>query len=601
MTLDLRQSPKERSSRSPENPRAISLPPTGSGPRDYIRIADAYAREAIADRKGRKFGKWFRLAAARYVNDRKRANSRGAPFTFDEWHARDACDFIEKLPHVEGKWETPTIVLHPAHVFFVVSLFGFRNRDGGRRFTSALFAIARKNAKSTLSAAVLLYCLCCEPETGPQVITAATTGDQARIVFNIAKRMVELTSDLREAFTVEAFANAIARFEVGGTFKPINAKASTQDGLNPSHVALDEIHAHKAHDLLNVLQSAAGARANPLFLFTTTEGYENPGPWPELRHFAKQVLQEVLEADHFLAVYFAVDDEEGKKGERGYRPADDDFDESTWRKANPLLDVNPHLLKAIQKEALEAKAMPGRHAEFKIKRLNRPSASQSSWIDLQRWRKCAGAVDLEWLRGKPCTGGLDLASTRDLCSFRLVWHIGDMYYTWGRRWVPKWAVAQRTERGAVPYAAWVASGHLTQTEGDVVDYAIVERDVIDAFNTFQPTAIGYDRWNATDICNRLTVAELPMVEFIQGPKSYHPAMQEFERAYIAGNFRHGGDPVLTWCASNLVARTDANMNTAPDKKRSPEKIDDMVALLMAVGVGLSADPTGVSFWEAVAA
>jgi phage terminase large subunit-like protein len=234
--------------------------------------------------------------------------------------------------------------------------------------------------------------------------------------------------------------------------------------------------------------------------------------------------------------------------------------------------------------------MPGRHAEFKIKRLNRPSASATGWIDLPRWRKCAGPVDLAWLKGKPCTAGLDLASTRDLCSFRLVWRVDGVYYTWGRRWVPKWAVAQRTERGAVPYAAWVASGHLTQTDGDVVDYAVVEADIREAFDLYLPSAIAYDRWNATDICNRLVAAELPMVEFIQGPKSYHPEMQEFERAYIAGNFRHGGDPVLTWCASNIVARTDQNMNTAPDKKRSPEKIDDMAALLMGIGAMLAAEP-----------
>jgi phage terminase large subunit-like protein len=589
MTLALRQSPRARSARPDPNKAGIVSPPTGSGPRDFVAIADAYARAAVADRKGLKFGRWLRLAAQRYLDDRKRAVQRGTLFTFDEWHATDACDFIEKLPHVEGVWSTPTIVLHPAHVFFVVQLFGFRKADGSRRFTSALFAIARKNAKSTLSAAIMLYCLCCEAEVGPQVITAATTGDQARIVFNIAHRMVEKTADLREAFTLEAFANAIARYEVGGSFKPINAKASTQDGLNPSHVALDEIHAHKTHDLLNVIQSAAGARASPLFLYTTTEGYENPGPWGELRHFARQVLEGAVQADHVLVLYFAVDEEIGKKGVRGYRPADDDFDESKWIKANPLIDVNPHLLTAIRKEALEAKAMPGRHAEFKIKRLNRSSASANGWIDLPRWRKCAGVVDLAWLRGKPCTAGLDLASTRDLCSFRLAWNIDGVYYTWGKRWVPKWAVAQRTERGTIPYAAWVASGHITQTDGDVVDYAVVERDIRDAFEAFGPSAIAYDRWNATDICNRLRTAELPMVEFIQGPKSYHPAMQEFERAYIAGRFRHNGDPVLTWCASNLVARTDANMNTAPDKKRSPEKIDDIVALLMAVGVGLTAE------------
>ena len=541
----------------------------------------------------------MRLAAERYLRDRKRAKQRQAPFRFDDNEAIAACGFIECLPHVEGIWEQPLIVLHASHIFFLVNLFGFRTAEGSRRFTSALFAVARKNAKSTLAAGVLLYCLCCEDEPGAQVITAATTGDQARIVFNIAHRMVERTHEMREAFDLEAFANAIARYDIGGSFKPINAKASTQDGLNPSHVSLDEIHAHKTHDLLNVLQSAAGARSNPLFLYTTTEGYENPGPWNELRHFAKQVLKNDVEADHFLAIYYAVDEEVGKKGESNYRKADDDFDESKWIKANPLLEVNPHLLRQIRKEALEAKQMPGRHAEFKIKRLNRQSAAAEGWIDMVRWRKCAGEVDLDWLRDYPCTGGLDLASTRDLCAFRLVWNVNGVYYTWGTRWVPQFAVAQRTERGSVPYAGWVQAGYIVQTEGDVVDYAVVEKTILETCERFHPTRIGFDRWNATDICNRLILADLPMVEFIQGPKSYHPAMQELERAYIAGNLRHGGDHVLNWCASNLIARRDANNNTAPDKKRSPEKIDDMVAMLMAIGVGLGQGQT-TSMYELLA-
>ncbi|MFC7518703.1 terminase large subunit [Herbaspirillum sp. GCM10030257] len=564
---------------------------TEGGPRNYVQIAIDYANDAVNDKQGKRFGKWVRLAAKRFLNDLKRAKKKGNSFIFDEWHAVDACDFIEKLPHVEGEWDTPTVIMHPSHVFFVVNLFGFRNLDGTRRFTTALFAVARKNAKSFLCSAVLLYCYCCEETNGPQVISAATTGSQARIVFNVAKKMVERTPDLREPFTLEPFANAIARYEVGGTFKPINAKASTQDGLNPSHCGIDEIHAHKTHDLLNVLKSAAGARKNPLFLYTTTEGYTNPGPWGEIRHFAKQLLQGVFEADHFLAVYFALDEEDKSAG----TPADDDFDESKWIKANPLMEVNPLLLKELRKEAIEAKAMPGRYAEFKIKRLNRPSAPATAWVNLQKWAKCNGAVDLEWLRGKPCVMAFDLASTTDLASLRLTWRVDGVYYTWGKRYVPADAVMQRTERGTVPYAAWVESKLITQTEGDVTDYAVIEADVVELADLYTPQEIAYDPWNATDLVNRLVARDLPMVEFVQGPKSYHPAMQELERAYIGQKLRHGGDPVLTWCASNLVARTDGNMNTAPDKKRSAEKIDDVCTLLMGVGRLMSATDDQGSF------
>ncbi|MGQ4661334.1 terminase TerL endonuclease subunit [Lysobacter sp. F6437] len=554
---------------------------------DYVAVAIAYAREAVADKKGRKFGRLLRLGAKRFLDDLKRAKKRGATFRFSPEHANHACSFIELLPHVEGKWAKPEIVLHPSHVFFVVQLFGFRKPDGTRRFTSALFAVARKNAKSTLAAAILLYCQCCEPEEGAQVVSAATTGSQARIIFNVAKRMVEKTADLREHFGLEAWANSISRMETGASFKPINAKASTQDGLNPSHVGLDEIHAHKTPDLLNVLTSAAGARSNPLFLYTTTEGYPNPGPWSEIRQFAKQLLEGLFgeTADHFLAVFYAIDDEDRATG----RKADDSFDESKWIKANPLIDVNPHLLAAIRKEAVEAKAMPSKMAEFDIKRVNRPASSANGWVLLPKWKSCDGVVDLDALRDVPCWGGLDLASTRDLCSLRLVWRVGDRVLTWGRRWVPESAVASRTERGTVPYAGWVKSGALEQTEGEVTDYAVVEAAVLDIVERFNLQTLAFDRWNATEVVGRLIEAEVPMVEFIQGPKSYHPAMQELERLYISGRLDHGGDPVLAWCAANLVARRDVNMNMAPDKRRSAEKIDDMTALLMAVGVSLSSE------------
>ena len=574
-------------------------PDTESAPADYVGIALEYARAARADTEGRRFGKWIRLAAARFLGDLDRARAEGAPFRFDDWHANDACGFIEKLPHVEGKWDTPTIVLHPAHVFFIVNLFGFRNPDGSRRFSTALLAIARKNAKSTLAAAILLYCLCCENEPGAQVLAAATTGDQARKVFDPAKRMVELTPDLREAFALEPFANSIANWKIGGSFKPINAKASTQDGLNPSHVALDEIHAHKTSDLLNVLQSAAGARANVLWLYTTTEGYETPGPWAELRLFAQQLLEglfPITETDHFLALIFALDDEEGRPGDPGYRQADDDFDESKWVKANPLIEVNKVLLNKIRIAAFEAKSMPGQLAEFRIKRLNRRSSTAKGWIQLANWKACAKPVDLEFLASYPCWGGLDLASTTDFCSFRLVWKVEDVYYTWGRRWVPENAVKQRTIRGTVPYASWVASGLLEQTDGEVTDHDVVQAAVIDAHQRFKMRSTGYDGWNAAQLVAKLKAAGLVMEQFIQGPKSYHPAMQEFERSYIAGKLHHGGDPVLTWCASNLVVRRDVNMNMAPDKKKAPDKIDDMVALLMAIGRSLG-DEHGPSVYE----
>lgn len=561
---------------------------------DYVDRAKQYARRALRDRAGAHHGRLIRQAAQRFLNDLKRSRRKTCPFLFDRWYANDAGAFIQKLPHVEGRWPSPTIILHDSQLFFVVQLFGFRQRervtipDYGpwrpRRFTSALFAVARKNAKSTLAAGILLYCLCCEPEEGAQLISAATTYDQASIIWKIAKRMVEKTPALRDHFGLSTWAKSLSRDDVGAVFKPVHAKASTQDGLNPSHMALDEIHAHKTPDLLSVLESAAGARGNLLKLFTTTEGYTNPGPWGELRQFARQLLEGVFgtETDHFLAVIYAVDAEDKTLGIK----ADDDFDERAWRKANPLLEVNPHLLAAIRKDAIEAKQMPSRLAEFRIKRLNRPASTATGFIDLVAWQQCGAPVCLDALRNVPCYGGLDLASTRDIAALRLVWRVNGVILTHGWRWVPADTVHQRTERGTVPYAGWVEQGHLIQTPGNVTDHTAIEAQVVWVHEHLNLRHIGYDRWEATDLVNRLAQQDIELREFVQGPKSYHPAIQAIEKAYISGQFAHGGDPVLEWMASNLVVRRNPNLNMAPDKLKSADKIDDMAALFMATGLML---------------
>jgi len=556
---------------------------------DYVKTALNYARTAIAD-ESKNFGKWIKLAAKRFLNDYERAKSPDCKFVFEEWFANDVCTFAERMPHVEGVWDRPNIVLHPSHIFFLVQLFGFRDRETmNRRFTSAVFAVARKNAKSTLAAVILLYCLTCEDEVGPQVISAATTGDQAKIIFGYAKRMVEKTRDLQERFKIKAFSKAIACFENGGNFRPINAKASTQDGLNPSAVGLDEIHAHKSHDLVNVLKSAAGGRRNPLYLYTTTEGYDNPGPWGELRHFGKQILEDVIQAEHFLIIYYGIDDE------------DNEFDSSVWIKANPLITVNPILATEIAKEAIEAKAMPGKASEFKIKRCNRPAQSARGEINLHKWKLCNGPVNLEEMKSLPCYAGLDLASTMDMCSLVLLWRkvLPDesrMYYCKPYYWVPDNQIKLREERGIVGYEAWVRAGHVCKTPGETIDYAYIEKTIYEVYRTFGIKNMAYDMWRASDLVSRLSDDGIPLIQFIQGFRSYSPAFDELEIAYTSGKLAHAGNPVLTWNASNLVARRDVNLSRAPDKQKSADKIDGMCSLMMAFGVAL-ADNQSTSVYE----
>lgn len=558
--------------------RKLTRSSTGSKPSeptDFVGIAVAYAEEAIEDRRRTWACKWLRLAAQRFIRDLKRSQGARPPFLFSAKQANRFCGFIEQLPHVEGTWDPPNILLQPAQCFFLVQLFGFRNHSGGRRFTEALYNTARKNAKTTLAASIALAVLCLEPENGAELVSAARTGDQARKALKIAHDMAERTPELLEAFNLEVFAKQIVNNDTGGVFKAINSKASTQDGLNPNLVELDELHAHKDHDLMNVLRSSAGGRRNPLWLYTTTEGYETPGPWPEMRTFARHILEGLFRADHFLACIWAMDDDDSEA---------DDFNEKKWIKANPLLDVNPTLLEKMRELSKNAQSMPGTHAEFRIKRLNRPASSSRGCISLPKWRKCAGAVPLEQLVGVPCVGAFDLASTRDMTAWRLLWLLDGTFYTWGRYWVPTDAVQQRTVRRSTPYAAWVKAGFIQQTEGDATDYSLVERDIAADYARFAPSRIGFDPWNATSTANNLLAEGLPLEQFIQGPRSYNAAMKAHEVAYTSGRLCHGGNPVLTWNAANLVARQDVNLNDAPDRKRSADKIDGMCALIMCFGL-----------------
>lgn len=544
---------------------------------DYTAIAIEYAEAAVADRKGEWSGVKLRQAAKRFLHDLERSLRKKPPFVFSTGKANAHCRFIENLPHVEGEWASENIVLQPAQVFFVVQLFGFRKHDGNRRFTEAVFSTARKNAKSTLAAGILISCMCLERENGAQIISAATTGSQARIVWRVAKMMIDKRPELREAFDVETFSNLIARYDTGATFKPINSKASTQDGLNPSHTELDEVHAHKNADLLNVLRSAAGARKNPLWLYTTTEGYESPGPWPELREFCKRVLEGVVQADHLLAVLFMMDDD------------DDELDESKWPKANPLWFVNPIIGEEMRKMATGAANMPSARAEFRIKRCNLPASSAKGLINMRKWNRCAGPVDLDALAGVQCWASLDLSSTVDMTSWRLLWLLEGRWYTWGRYWVPEDQVRQRSESNRVNYAGWVEAGLITRTPGDVVDYDLIERDIVADFERFNPSKVGYDPWNAQQLSSKLAMQGLPLEIFIQGTRSYHPAMQALEVAYTTGRLNHGGHPVLRWNAANLVPRYDVNMNMAPDRKRSADKIDGIVTLAMCFGLAVADD------------
>ncbi len=566
--------------------------------RDYPGIANRYARDVVSDRV--VACKWVRLACQRHLSDMKRRGDDW-PYRWDAWNAADICDFAELLPHIEGRWATPTLFLEPWQVFTLAVIFGWRRKaDGGRRFSKVYWEVARKNAKSTIAAVITLYCLTKENEPGPYVFIGATTGAQALKVFHPAKMMAKKSPDLCEAFGLQVWAKSITE-PGGGYIQTINSKGSTQDGHNPHLSVLDELHAHKDRALYDVMDSAMGARSNPLMWIITTAGFDTETVCYEQRTFATKVLEGVVEANHYFGIIYTLDDDEVEAAKKG------DFNPANWIKANPNLGVSVGIAN-MEASATEALAQPGKLADFLTKKLNVWVSSRNGHVNNTRWKACNGPVDLEDLRTTPCWMGYDLGATSDMTSWRLVWWLKGRVKTWGLRYVPAAAVDSRSKKNGVPYSRWVLQppagnwspssdigDHLARrrllntTEGDVTDYAYIEQDIRWAMEVFNLQGIGFDSWKSQDLNSRLQADGAPLVEVRQGHATLSGPMQELDRLYLSNALDHAGDEVLAWCASNVVARSDHNDNLVPSKRLSAEKIDDYAALLNALAVGMHSD------------
>jgi phage terminase large subunit-like protein len=486
-------------------------------------------------------------------------------------------------------WDTPTIRLEPPQVFILAVIFGWRRRsDGLRRFSSVYIEMARKGAKSTLTAGVALYCLCCEDEPGAQIIVGATTGEQAGKVFNPAKRMVEKTAALREAFGLEAWARSVTCAASGGFIQPINAKGKTQDGWNPHVGILDELHAHPDRSLFDVITSAFGARRNPLRWVITTAGYNTNGVCYEQRTYVAKILEGVVEADHYFGIVFSVDE------------ADDPFDERAWIKANPMLGVTP-TLKSMQTEAADAKASPAAEGEFKTKRLNLWLNASGAWLSVPQWKACADPT-LSWddFDGLDCWIGGDLADKDDITALVLAAFDAEQRLIFKPVfWLPD-AVMQ-IRRQAEIYAPWTKGEEpaLRLTPGDWVDHNAVEEQVEAWLARYAVRKITFDQFAAAQAMasriNEKHGGNEPLAVILHKKASAvtDPA-KELEARVKGGpsRLRHDDNPVMNWMASNVVVarRRDETLLPIKESQMSPNKIDGIDAVINAIqpAIGLQA-------------
>jgi len=539
-------------------------------------VAVKYCADVVAGRL--VAGKWLRLACDRQQRDRERAEVNPSwGFVWSSWHANDVCDFVEKLPHVEGTWSTATIELQPVQVFILTTLFGWRTSAGRRRFSMAYICAARKFAKSTLAAAIALYCLTCEGEPGPQIIIGATTGTQAMKVFRPALEMVKRTPDLREAFGVVAWAHSITCDHNGGFIQTINAKGSTQDGWNPYLAILDELHAHPTPALFNVIRSSLGSRADQLVLVVTTAGYNVSGICYEQEAMVKKILETVVTVDHYFGVIFAIDDE------------DSVFDERVWMKANPMLGITPTLEK-MREYAAEARNSPSTLGEFTAKRCNRWTGAAQAWLNLARWDACGDTtLTLDAFKGKPCWIGVDLSDCNDITATVHVFELGADLVAFPRFYFPADLVAEHQASTTAHYAAWARDGLLELTDGNAIDFNRIESDIRQSLERFDVRAVVGDRYQSAQMMTSIATDGHPARVVAKNAAVWTSPAQELEKRILARTFRHTAHPIFRWMASNVCVtrRVDKSLVTKKDTPFSLNKIDGIDATIAALSAWLT--------------
>jgi len=530
---------------------------------------DAYARRVVRGRL--PAGKYHRLAAERHLRDRQRERTEPAafPYRFDYRRAQRFVRFAELLRHYKGEWAGQRIRLEPHQVFYLGSLFAWVHRDTGlRRFRTLYCEIPRKNGKSLVAALVALYVTFFDGEPGAEGYCIATKREQAKIVFNDCRQLV-IESGLRSRITV--FAVNLHRHTSASKLEPLGADRDSTDGLNPLVVVIDEAHAMKHRGLIDVMETAVGARRQPVILWITTAGGDAVTPCGDQHHYAGQVLEGVLTDESLLAFIAHAD-------------ADDDWtQEATWRKANPNygVSVKPDDMRALVTKAIH---MPSAAAAFKQKRLNLWGGAASPWLSLDGWRRGQSVWTWESLRGEPCWIGVDMSSKIDLTAVVAVFPPRDGRPAWRLlAWTltPADTLEERAHRDRAPYLTWLAEGHLHTNPGNRIDQDDVRALVALAADRFDVRQVGIDPWNAGNLVNDLAADGLQVVEIPQTMQQMSGPSKDFEADVLDALVDAGHNPLMAWCVSNVVVQRDGKDNIYPVKKRSRGRIDPVIATLMA--------------------
>ena len=533
--------------------------------KDYFGIATDYCQQVVNG--SIPACKLAQAACARQLADLANPDLN---YSFDPIKASRACVFIEKLPHIKGKWAGRPITLEPWQVFIVSTIFGWVNSQGLRRFKTSYLEVPRKNAKSTLSSGVALYCMVADGEAGAEVYSAATTRDQAKIVWNDAKRMVDKCPGLRRRFSVATSAHSIYSERSASTFIALSRdQGGNLDGLNVHCGIIDELHAHKTREVFDVIETGTGAREQPLLWLITTAGFNRAGICYEQRVYLAKVLSGSQKDEEYFGIVYSIDEE------------DDWTTAEAWQKANPNweISVNPE---DIERKCRKAMQMTAAQNNFLTKHLNVWVNADSAWMDVYAWNKCGNpSLDMAAYKGRTCYAAVDLASKLDIACVAYIFPEENGQYTgFVKNYLPENTVFETDNS---QYSGWVESGLITATPGAMTDYSAIEDDLKQAAALFDLREVAYDPWQANYLASRLIDQGLSMIELRQTVQNISEPMKELQALVVSGQFSHNACPVLDWMISNVVCHVDAKDNIYPRKQLPQNKIDGAIALIMAIG------------------
>lgn len=521
-------------------------------------------------------------AAARYFADLERSKTNW-PFRFDAEKAERTMFAVQLFEHYKGPSAGEKLILEPWQAFIYSQVFGWVNKKTGkRRFKRAYTEVPRGNGKSTMSSPLALYMLSMDGESGAEVYSAATTRDQARIVFRDAQFMARKAEAYRKRFGVEVHAHAISQLRTGSKFEPLSAEGDTLDGLNIHCVVIDELHAHKTRDVHDVLETGLGKRDQSLMWMITTAGSNLAGICMEVRGYVVKILNGSVMDDAVFGIVFTIDE------------GDDWKDPKSWEKANPNwgVSVMPEHVAQLAKKAMET---PSAVAGFLTKHLNVWVNSDNPWLNMDDWNACADrSLKLADFEGEPCFVGLDLATKTDIAAkvrvFPRVLDNGKThYYLFGEYYLPEAAVlASKNSQ----YQGWELEGLLTTTPGEVTDFGMIQEGIMDDQDAFDLREVAFDPWNATQLAQNLVEDGVEMIEFRMTVQNISEPMKEFEALVRSKRIHHDGNPVLTWMMSNVVCHVDNKENVFPKKENRDNKIDGAVASIMGLARAMFSDSDG---------